>query len=562
MQQHSAEYRRIITERRIRDRQRRYRIRLAFLSCGLVAAILVVALFIIKLLINGEHNKAVKQYNDNNWTEVKQISGGKSVHGMIEGEEFAYLDNGRYYGGIYVDGVSIEGLTYDEAREKLIKAVEDKLNSINMVVTVGDASLALSANDFNISVDVNDILKEAYSLGRESINDYVSNYKKQQDMIKNPVNYSIEYKCDRERIKERVSAIADFVNTEPLEPYITVSQRPSANTDAISSQDDTPIIKDTDTIVETVYAENGTAIAYIYYNPGKNGFVMNQESMVDRIFDAFDKGDFDCVISAELEDTAPQKTASDIKGSIKKITSYTSKFDTNKSNRSRNVQKAAGILNGCVVKPWQEISFNTYIGPRTEAGGWLRAPGITGGREYEDSPGGGICQVSGTLYNALLQCGPNKIKVTQRQHHSWPSEYVPYGLDATVDTNGPDLKWKNISSDNLYIFTYADMKTGTMHVYVYGVPEPDGSYYETFAETVETIQPPESKTVKQPLWPTGYRKETIRSRVGYTAKAYLKHFDKNGELIETKYLYTDTYAPVQGEITIGTGPASLPRPTT
>ncbi|MBQ3848917.1 MAG: hypothetical protein II747_00535, partial [Clostridia bacterium] len=190
MQQHSAEYRRIITERRIRDRQRRYRIRLAFLSCGLVAAILVVALFIIKLLINGEHNKAVKQYNDNNWTEVKQISGGKSVHGMIEGEEFAYLDNGRYYGGIYVDGVSIEGLTYDEAREKLIKAVEDKLNSINMVVTVGDASLALSANDFNISVDVNDILKEAYSLGRESINDYVSNYKKQQDMIKNPVNYS------------------------------------------------------------------------------------------------------------------------------------------------------------------------------------------------------------------------------------------------------------------------------------------------------------------------------------------------------------------------------------
>ncbi len=561
--QHSSEYNRIMEARRKRESERQEKVRYALLGCGIAVTALCAILAVFKLLLNADHKKAIKDYYENNWVQVDPIPGGRSVKGMDNGEEFSYIDDGKYFDGIIVDGVSIGGMTYDQARKALIDIVENKFNDISMVVTVDDASLALSAQDFNISVNVNDILDDAYMLGRESINDFAANYRKQQQMKEEPVNFSINYTCDRNNIAQRVQSIADFVNTEPVDAYITVSQRPSANTDAVSSTDDSPIIKDTDTIVETVYADNGKAIAYIYYNPGKNGYVLNQDDLVDRIVKAFEEGDYDCVLSAGLEDTAPQKTPSDIKGSIVKITSYTSEFDHDEKdmNRCRNIQKAAGILNGCVIKPGKEISFNKYVGPRTEAGGWLRAKGIVGGREYEDSPGGGICQVSGTLYNALLQCGPNKIKITQRQHHSWPSSYVPIGLDATVDTNGPDLKWRNVSDDSLYIFTYADVKKGKMYVYIYGVPEEDGSYYETFAEVVEEIQPDEPKIIKQPLWPTGYEKVTITERIGYTAKAYLLHYDKDGNLIEKMYRYSDTYFPVQGEITVGTGPSYLPRPS-
>ncbi|MCR5808404.1 MAG: VanW family protein [Clostridiales bacterium] len=526
---------------------------------GAVVITLSIALLVIYSLIRLERSKAVRQYNEENWATIEKIANGRSIYGMSGGKEFGYLDNGTYFDGIYVDGVKLKGMTYEQAREALIKVVEDKLNGINMVVSVGDASLALNARDFNISINVNEILDKAYQLGRENLNDYAANYRKQQSLIENPVEYHIEYSYDKARIEQYVASIAEFVNTKPKEPYITVSQRPSANSDSGGKSDD-PIIRDTDTIVQTVKAANGEKIAYIYYNPGKNGYVLNEEDLVSRIIEAFENDDYDCVLTAELEETEPSQTPSDLKDRISLITKYTSEFDKNKENRSRNVQKAAGILNGCVVKPGQEISFNKYVGPRTEAGGWLRAPGITGGKEYEDSPGGGICQVSGTLYNALLQCGPNKIKITKRQHHSWPSTYVPFGLDATVDTNGPDLKWMNVSDDPIYIFTYADMQNGVMYVYIYGVPEEDGSYFETYAEIIEEVEPEEAVIVKNPSWPTGYEKETIKARVGYKTKAYLYHYSKEGELLNTIYLYTDYYYPVQGEITVGTGPEDLPKP--
>lgn len=525
----------------------------AFILCGALLAGTY-------LLINGEKKRAVREYNENNWEEVQTLPNGVSYRGKCEGEEYYYVDDGKFFDGIIVEGVDIGGMTYDEAREALIKVVEDKLNDISIVIAVGDASLALGASDFGMTVNVNEVLEKAFYLGRESLNDHAANYRKQQELKEHPVELNIEYTCDKEKISQRVERIADFVDTKPIEPYITVSQRPSANDDT-SSSDDSPVIRETGTIVKTVYADNGKAIGYIYFNPGKNGFVMDRESMTDRIVDAFYNDDLDAVLKADLKETEPEKTPQDLKETITLISSYTSNFDVDEKhkNRCRNVQKGAGILNACVVNPGEEISFNKYVGPRTEAGGWLPAAGIVGGKDYEDSPGGGICQVSGTLYNALLQCGP-RIRITQRQHHSWPSSYVPIGLDATVDTNGPDLKWQNKSKDPLYIFTYADVKKGVMYVYIYGVPEEDGSYYETFAEVVEEIPPEEPLYIENPLWRSGYEKVRITERVGYTAKAYLMHYNKDGELIEQLYLYTDRYSPVRGEIEIGTGDQSQPIP--
>lgn len=533
----------------------------AFWGCVLAVVISSAAIMGLDLLVKNDHKKAVDKYNRENWVSIEEYNGAKSITGMHEGEEFAYVDSGRFYDGVYVDGISLGGKTYEEARRALIEVVENKLNDISIVVSVGDASMALGASDFGVKVNVNDILESAYYLGRENLNDPYANFKRQQELKEEPVEFNVEYTCDRSSIAERIDRIAEFVNTEPVEPYITVSQRPSANDDTQVGED-APVIRDSDTIVQTVYADNGKAIAYIYYNPGTNGFVMDRESMVNRIIDAFNNDDYNAVLKADLEETEPAMTPSEVKQTIKLISSYTSEFahDEKDFNRCRNIQKAAGILNACVVRPGQEISFNKYVGPRTEAGGWLRAHGIVNGREYEDSAGGGICQVSGTLYNALLACGPAKVKITQRTHHSWPSTYVPIGLDATVDTNGPDLKWKNLSKDSLYIFTYADIKKGKMYVYIYGVPEADGSYYETYAEVVEEKEPEEPVIINQPLWPTGYQKETITARMGYTAKAYLMHYDKDGNLIEQMLLYTDTYFPVQGEITVGTGDPSLPKP--
>ncbi|MBO6061416.1 MAG: peptidoglycan binding domain-containing protein, partial [Clostridia bacterium] len=354
--EHSAQYERIMNERAERARKREDNMHKFVRGFGVGFLGLVAVLGLIYGLIKLDHNRAVRKYNENNWVIVNEDNGVTSVQGMAEGEPFSYVDNGTYYGGISVEGVELKGMDYTQARAAVMKVIEDKLNTISMVITVGDASLTLPARDFNISVNANEVLDAAYSLGRESLNDPTANYLKQKSLLENPVDYKLRYTCDRNRIEQRVADIAEFVNTEPVEPYVTVSQKPSANADTVEAGDDSPLIKDTDTIVETVCADNGKAIGYIYYNPGKEGFVLDQETMVNRILEAFDEGDYDCNLSAELERTAPEKTPSDIKGSVRQITSYTTEFDHDEKhmNRCRNVQKAAGILNGCVVKPGQE----------------------------------------------------------------------------------------------------------------------------------------------------------------------------------------------------------------
>ena len=94
-------------------------------------------------------------------------------------------------------------------------------------------------------------------------------------------------------------------------------------------------------------------------------------------------------------------------------------FATSNESRSRNVQKAAGLFNCVILEPGEELSYNELLGPRTEELGWLPAHGISGGKEYIDTPGGGICQVSSTLYNSLLLIGPD-IRIVSRSHHSNP----------------------------------------------------------------------------------------------------------------------------------------------
>lgn len=553
-------------ERRRHERKLRVGIFAAAACCAVVFIILAITLIVVKASIKKQHEVAVDDYNQNNWQVISYVTGGKKIDGCIDGVPYSYTDDGKYFKGIIVDGVDIGGMTYQEARTALVAVVDEKISQISMTVFVENACLVLAPSDFAISTNVNDILTEAYSLGRESTNDYAANYTKQLEMLKNNVIYTIEYSCDATVIGTKVSAIAAFVNTEPTEPYVTISQRPSANAaegEGDSATDDEPIIRSDGAVVETVYADNGVAIADVIFNPGTNGFVLDEDAMATEILNAFNSGDYGATLSAALSETEPSITIDDLRANVQRLSSYESYFNDSSRNRRRNIQKAAAILNGCVVGAGQEISFNEYVGPRTEAGGWLPAAGITGGNSYEDSPGGGICQVSGTLYNALLAAGPNRIEITKRTHHTWPSTYVPFGLDATVDTNGPDLCWKNVSESDIYIFTYADTTEGqrTMYVYVYGAPQDDGSYYETYAETIEEIPAGETVIVENPLWPTGYQKELVKARTGYRAVAYLRHYDANGVLIETVELYRDYYVPVTGKIEVGTGDPSLPKPT-
>jgi vancomycin resistance protein YoaR len=292
---------------------------------------------------------------------------------------------------------------------------------------------------------------------------------------------------------------------------------------------------------------------------GSDGHVLNKEAVSEEIRQSIENGDYGRTIQPALELVSPTRTMDWVKENTKQIAVFSTSFEgrtLGKEDRVRNIEKASDILNGMKLEPGQKISFNEYVGPRTEKGGWALAPGIVNGNTYVLQAGGGICQVSTTIYNTLLRCGPG-IEITDRKKHSWPSSYVPEGLDATVSTDGPDLAFKNNTEAPIFIFTYPiDHK---MTVYVYGAPLPEGVTYEARSEILERPEPPETKIIEEPLWPAGYSEDVIHSRKGCVAVAYR---DKlvNGEVVESVELYTDTYRAIQGETKVGTGPETLPKP--
>ena len=139
--------------------------------------------------------------------------------------------------------------------------------------------------------------------------------------------------------------------------------------------------------------------------------------------------------------------------------SCTTKFDP-RASRATNIAVAASRINGVVIQPGEEFSFNRTILPRTAANGYVEAPIYVSGK-HSTGTGGGICQVSSTMYSAMLNGG---IPATERHPHSLPVPYLPEGRDATIAGNYYDLRFVNIYNTPLQISAVADLRTGTVSV--------------------------------------------------------------------------------------------------
>ncbi len=233
-------------------------------------------------------------------------------------------------------------------------------------------------------------------------------------------------------------------------------------------------------------------------------------------------------------------------------------------NRAFNVQKGADLLNGVVIKPGKTFSFNGTVGDRNEENGWKQANGIFGGDRFTLQYGGGICQVSTTLYDALLRCYPN-IEIVKRRQHSIPSSYVELGLDATVDTGHIDFKFKNVTEYPLYIFAYTSQNKKSssrkrdITIAIYGEALPEGVTYVPRSVSIEELLPGEPIITEDKKQPVGYEQITAAARNGYIVEVYLDKY-VNDKLDSSELLYTDTYAAITEKKTVGTAVTVTPTP--
>ncbi len=443
------------------------------------------------------------------------------------------IDNGKFFEGIKVNDVDIGGLSYEEARAKLLPSVTQDIQSINLHVVHGTTLWLLNAADIGARSTLDEVLREAMLLGRSDTK--ADNEAVLAELSSSGRSFTVGFECTDSVLKEKAAEIASHMGAQPVEPY--------AEADSWS-----------------------TTPTFIYHE-GTDGHVLDEEAFCQSVKLCLASGDYSATLTPELVTIKPSHDIEWIKANTQLRAQWQTDFGSSSSlrnaNRVGNIQKATTLLNGACIAVGEEFNFNAFIGPRTEAGGWPLAPGIVNGNSYEMQAGGGICQVSTTLYNALL-CAGKEIEITERYHHSWPSSYADYGLDSTVTgsaESGKSLNFINNTQAPLFIFAVCDQENKLMNIYIYGEPLEAGVSYKTRGEIIETIEPGEPVVTENPSWPTGYEETTIKGRKGYKAEAYRDKY-LNGEFVEGEYLYTDSYRAVTSEITRGTGDPSLPKPAT
>ncbi len=193
--------------------------------------------------------------------------------------------------------------------------------------------------------------------------------------------------------------------------------------------------------------------------------------------------------------------------------------------RQQNIRLAAESMNGCIVEPGAVFSFNEVVGQRTEERGFGAAPAYLGGQVVMEV-GGGICQVSSTLYNAVLLAD---LEITYRTCHRYAQTYVPYGMDATVSWGGPDFQFTNSTTEPLRVD--ASCEDGRLTIELWGTRRWDG-YIVMSYEIEQTIPPTEVEQVDASLAP-GTRKVSDWGREGMVVQTYRSRYQADGTLIET-----------------------------
>ena len=250
-------------------------------------------------------------------------------------------------------------------------------------------------------------------------------------------------------------------------------------------------------------------------------------------------------ITVDMEPVAANVTAEELRTKYALLAEFTTSFKgstLSRKNRVNNMELAAQRINGVAVAPGEEFSMNETILDRTKENGYYLAPAIRNGT-YEQEYGGGVCQVSSTLFNAVMMAD---LTVTERHHHSWPMTYVPIGRDATISTGYKDFKFVNDTEGELVIFAHLDRSAKTVTVQLYGIHSDDFDHIEITSKRTGYLPAKGTKVQLDESLPAASRVEERKERRGKTSVTYKEYYDAEGQLIRKETAYQDSYPSIEG----------------
>ena len=414
------------------------------------------------------------------------------------------FNNSKIFPGIFINDINVGRLTPEEARLEIDKRLKRQLDEFVIQLVYKDNSWNLLPGDIGLCYLSDDSIEKAYKLGREGNCFYrirtVLNLRKNPRIIKLTPGY------DLSEVENKIDEISKTINKSPVDAKI---ERKNGNFIVTKEVSGTEIDK------EVLKYNISTAI---------NNF--NSIS-----------------IDIEVRATEPKITKEDLDSIRDLIGESVTAFNTGDRGRTENIKIASDDINNTVLMPGEEFSFNDTTGPRDAKSGYKEASVIMDG-EFVTGMGGGVCQVSTTLYQAALR---SDMEITSRQNHGLPISYVPMGQDATVAYGYIDLKFRNNKEYPVYMESF--VRGGELYMRLYS-KKIDNMHINLKSEILEVIEPKmqTKKDANMYLWE---RKVGKSGKKGYRTATY-KIYLQEGQEVKRELVSRDYYPPKDGLIIEGT----------
>lgn len=432
---------------------------------------------------------------------------GVTAHRMKIKKMLDAINVETFYDGISVNKVALDGLTKEEASKKLSSDIDDALKTKIISISDGDKKWTVTYGDFDGKYNIDDTLLAAYNYGRTGTTE--ERYKMVTDLKSSGKDFEAQYTYDKSKIESKLKEI---------DSQLTV--------DAVDS---------------TMKRENGKFVI----TDEQKGYKMDVDATLAKITalaDAQQEGAVDVV----GETVEPKVTREENEAATSLIGTYFTTFSSGNEGRNINLKVGCEKINGTEVKPNGVFSMNDALGPQDYAHGFRNAAVIVNGK-VEDGIAGGVCQITSTLYNAVILA---ELNIVERSNHSVPVSYVPLGQDASVAGNYKDLKFRNSTGYPVYVEAY--ISGNKLIANVYGHETHDSARKVAFDNVLTaTIPKPAEKVTEDPNLAEGTRNVTYNGKVGKKVDTY-KIVYENGNQVSRELFSKSTYSAVADEVTVGT----------
>ncbi len=391
---------------------------------------------------------------------------------VVDADEKAVIPN-----TVYIGDIDVSGMTASEAKQALESYV-DTLKETVFTLTTGDKSIQVSAEDMGLTVLNQEVIDEALNLGKTG--NLIARYKDKKDLEKEPKRFDIVFGSDEDKIATLLGVNADNLNQQAVNCGLK--------------------------------RENGS----FTITEGADGIDVNVEESVQAIQDylAEEWTGANASIALSTKVTKPQGSREELSKVKDVLGSFHTDYSSSAAGRAKNVQNGAAKINGSVVFPGEQFSVYEAVSPFDAENGYELAGSYENGTTVQ-TYGGGICQVSTTLYNAVIL---SELQVDERYNHSMIVTYVKPSMDAAIAGTSKDLKFTNDTDAPIYIEGYTS--GGQLYFTIYGQETRPSNRKVTYeSETLSQTDP--GVTLKADGGHgIGYFATVSSSHTGYTARLW------------------------------------------